>query len=784
MGIQGLLPQLKNIQNPVSLNRYSGETLAIDGYAWLHRATFSCAHDLVLGNPTDKYLQFFIKKFAMLKSYNIQPYLVFDGNSLPVKKQTEVKRKEKRTENRSIAIKLWNSGERRNAMEYFQKSVDVTPEMAKCVIDYCKLHGIKYVVAPYEADPQLVYLEKHKIVHGIISEDSDLLVFGCRKLITKLNDFGECIEICRDNFNQVPKKFPIYELTDDQIRVMVCLSGCDYTDGILKIGLIRAIKLVRQHKTMDKIILALQREGKSVIPKTFLMEYYKACLAFQYQRVYCPNQKKIVSLNDLTDEVISKVSEKYEPKEMFVSIGLVINKHTKTWDCILNDTEVNHELHTKIARGELSPYDFNKNLVNREHKLQIQSKSDLSTASTSAVTTTSATVSKSIGIENYFSKTTENTNKAISTNYKTEHKKPIIDKISQCVKRRKLISNVQNINYRVDVRSKFFSGGSTITANTALLSATQSSNGWAKNSDSNQDSVDTDIPDSELPTQISSSYPILSSNQNISKPVAVSFSQTKPEASINVISVSNVIANDGEDTSEILSEVDDSLMKPMIDLVELDDQDENTSIKSDERVLLKDMPSEKTERSLFSSQKSATADKSNTKSLTFFQQFKYSPSQVATQTSNSISSRYTADCGSNLKSHSFNTIVNRNNSQALDDKENRLPSSSQLLQSEEKRSLSNTIIRKPLSISNPNKLKISKTLSLSDHKLTQSLKSSQDSEFQPIKITNALDKSNMSILHRNSIRFSSIGHLDDKNISKVDNRRSVSSLSKFIYKDK
>lgn len=47
-----------------------------------------------------------------------------------------------------------------------------------------KAEQVPYIVAPYEADAQLAYLEKEGIVDGIITEDSDLLVFGCRNVST------------------------------------------------------------------------------------------------------------------------------------------------------------------------------------------------------------------------------------------------------------------------------------------------------------------------------------------------------------------------------------------------------------------------------------------------------------------------------------------------------------------------------------------------------------------------------------------------------------------------
>ncbi len=45
-----------------------------------------------------------------------------------------------------------------------------------------RAENIDYVVAPYEADAQLCFLEKEGLVDGIITEDSDLLVFGCKQV--------------------------------------------------------------------------------------------------------------------------------------------------------------------------------------------------------------------------------------------------------------------------------------------------------------------------------------------------------------------------------------------------------------------------------------------------------------------------------------------------------------------------------------------------------------------------------------------------------------------------
>ena len=52
MGIKDLLTSLKSIEQRKHLKEYEGQTLAIDGYAWLHKGAYSCAEDLCLGKPT------------------------------------------------------------------------------------------------------------------------------------------------------------------------------------------------------------------------------------------------------------------------------------------------------------------------------------------------------------------------------------------------------------------------------------------------------------------------------------------------------------------------------------------------------------------------------------------------------------------------------------------------------------------------------------------------------------------------------------------------------------
>ena len=56
MGIQGLLPFLKQATRAANVKEFKGCTVAIDSYCWLHKGAFACAEKLALGEETDQYV--------------------------------------------------------------------------------------------------------------------------------------------------------------------------------------------------------------------------------------------------------------------------------------------------------------------------------------------------------------------------------------------------------------------------------------------------------------------------------------------------------------------------------------------------------------------------------------------------------------------------------------------------------------------------------------------------------------------------------------------------------
>ncbi|KAH8888618.1 hypothetical protein GQ53DRAFT_843538 [Thozetella sp. PMI_491] len=297
MGVSGLLPLLKSIQRPTELKKFSGQVLGVDGYGWLHRGAIACAIDLALGKPTRKYVDYAMHRVNMMKYFGVTPYIVLDGDFLPSKAGTEASREKRREASKKTGMELFKAGKQTQAFTELQKAIDVTPEMARHFIEALKSAGVQYVVAPYEADAQLVYLERQGLINGIISEDSDILVFGAKRLLTKLGQHGECIEINRKDFCAV-REVCLTGWTDAEFRHMAIFSGCDYLEGISNVGLKTAHRMIRKCKTPERVIKMLQFDGKHKISENYLASFKQAELTFIYQRVFCPKKQDIVFLTE------------------------------------------------------------------------------------------------------------------------------------------------------------------------------------------------------------------------------------------------------------------------------------------------------------------------------------------------------------------------------------------------------------------------------------------------------------------------------------------------------
>ncbi|KAI6659969.1 Exonuclease 1 [Oopsacas minuta] len=304
MGITGLLPFLKSIQHPMNVSTFQNQIVVVDAYCWLHKGCYSCPIELIEGKESEmRYVHYCMRKVNMLISKGVKPILVFDGAHLPSKRGTEEKRRRQRNIFKEKGMKLLREGKRKEAYDCFKHCVDVKPEMALNLINACRAKGIQCIVAPYEADAQLAYMVKNGLAHAVISEDSDLLVFGCDRVLFKMDDTGNGVLV---NLNEVGniKGHNMLGFTQDSFRYMCILSGCDYLDSIPGIGLVTAHKLLRKYGfDAEKVIRAVKFEKPTSVADDYEDNFRRADMTFLYQTVYDPRTESQVPLTPFPPEV-------------------------------------------------------------------------------------------------------------------------------------------------------------------------------------------------------------------------------------------------------------------------------------------------------------------------------------------------------------------------------------------------------------------------------------------------------------------------------------------------
>ena len=139
---------------------------------------------------------------------------------------------------------------------------------------------IEFYIAPYEADAQLAYLFKTNRAQLIITEDSDLLIFGVSKVFFKMDRSGYGYEIKLENLSKVTE-MDLSTFTGDSFLKMCILSGCDYLSSIKSIGIKKSHKLFLEFgDNIPEIINRLIE--KLPIDDDYEQNFEKALLTFKF----------------------------------------------------------------------------------------------------------------------------------------------------------------------------------------------------------------------------------------------------------------------------------------------------------------------------------------------------------------------------------------------------------------------------------------------------------------------------------------------------------------------
>ncbi|GMF66125.1 unnamed protein product [Phytophthora lilii] len=146
MGVSGLLPVLRSVTDQVHVSKYAGRTVGVDAMGWLYKGAT----------------------------------------------RAEWKAKAKK-----LIQEQDGEEDGRAVFAACMRAVSVTNEMVMKLIAVLRRMDITFYVAPYEADAQLAFLSRQKIVDVVISDDSDCVPYGVKTVLLKLTPDGWGSELKR-----------------------------------------------------------------------------------------------------------------------------------------------------------------------------------------------------------------------------------------------------------------------------------------------------------------------------------------------------------------------------------------------------------------------------------------------------------------------------------------------------------------------------------------------------------------------------------------------------------
>lgn len=123
-------------------------------------------------------------------------------------------------------------------------------EVTQIMVTECqallRLFGIPYITAPMEAEAQCAELVHLGLVDGIVTDDSDIFLFGGTRVYKNMfnsNKFVECY--LSDDLEKE------LSLSRDQLISIAHLLGSDYTEGLPGIGPVTAVEILSEFPGRD-----------------------------------------------------------------------------------------------------------------------------------------------------------------------------------------------------------------------------------------------------------------------------------------------------------------------------------------------------------------------------------------------------------------------------------------------------------------------------------------------------------------------------------------------------
>lgn len=285
MGIKGLAKLLSDEApdciREVDFKSLHGRKIAIDASMAIYQFLIAVRSGgpnqqaMMLTNAdgeTTSHIQGMFNRTIRFLSEGMKPVFVFDGKAPNMKSGELEKRRQKR---RKAEEDLKKAAEEDNKEEMDKHSKRLARAGRKENSDCQKLlrlMGVPVVMAPMEAEAEAAALCKAGKVYATGTEDMDALTFATPILIRKLTFANQSAKGAQIQSMNYKRAIEGLGLNHDQFVDLCILLGCDYCDNIKGIGPKTALKLIREHGSIEKILPVVKDIPKYTVPKNWIPE--------------------------------------------------------------------------------------------------------------------------------------------------------------------------------------------------------------------------------------------------------------------------------------------------------------------------------------------------------------------------------------------------------------------------------------------------------------------------------------------------------------------------------
>jgi flap endonuclease-1 len=254
MGIRNLNQYLRdNCPNSIkciNISELSGKKIVVDISIYLYK--YEGEHAL---------LENMYSMLSIFMYYKIIPIFIFDGKPPPEKRSLLTKRRECREvaqeEYNKLKLRLdtttddtLNDAERQHivaSMEQLQKqTVQLNKEKIETVKALIRAFGATYSDAPGEADELCALLVIKKKVWACLSEDMDLFVYGCPRVLRYFSLISHTVVLYHSKgiYNEI-------NMTHKEFQEVCVLSGTDYNSNDKNVSLSETISHFKRFKKVQ-----------------------------------------------------------------------------------------------------------------------------------------------------------------------------------------------------------------------------------------------------------------------------------------------------------------------------------------------------------------------------------------------------------------------------------------------------------------------------------------------------------------------------------------------------